>query len=63
MKSGLWVDDIDANEVEDIRRIEITVRARTPKPIQGYTDPLYHDSYKRLELRTVIIPKNLVKNI
>ena len=63
MKSGQWTDDIAADEVEDIRRIEITVRARSEKPIPGYTDPLYHDAYKRIELRTVIIPKNLVKNI
>ncbi len=63
MKSGQWLDDISADEVEDIRRIEITVRARSEKPIPGYNDPLYHDAYKRIELRTVIIPKNLVKNI
>jgi hypothetical protein len=63
MNSGSWKNEIEANEVEDIRQVEITVRARTPKPIPGYRDPVFHDGYKRLEFKTVVIPKNLVKNI
>lgn len=63
MKSGAFKNDIDANEVEDIRQVEITVRARTPEPIRGYRDPVFHDGYKRLQLKTTVIPKNLVKNI
>jgi hypothetical protein len=63
MKSGDYKNEIDANEIEDVRQIEITLRGRTPQPIAGYTDPAYHDHYKRLELKTLIIPKNLVKNI
>ena len=63
MKSGAFQNDIAANEVEDIRQVEITIRARTPKPIPGYRDPVFGDGYKRLELKITVIPKNLVKNI
>lgn len=63
MKSGSYQDVIDVSEIEDIRQIDITLRARSHNPIRGYRDPVYHDAYKRLQLKTTVIPKNLVKNI
>ena len=34
-------DEIIADDVYDVRMIEITIHARPPKPIDGYTDPVY----------------------
>jgi prepilin-type N-terminal cleavage/methylation domain-containing protein len=59
MKSDLWQDTVVANEVYDVRQIEITLRARSPQPLRNYRDPVYGDAYKRLELKTLIIPKNI----
>ena len=59
MKGGNYQDEITADEVYDIRMIEITIRARTPDPIDGYTDPVHGDSYKRTEMQSMIIPKNI----
>jgi prepilin-type N-terminal cleavage/methylation domain-containing protein len=63
MKSGEYQDDVLASDVEDIRQIEVTIRGRTPDPIRGYTDPVYGDAYKRIEMKITVIPKNLVKSI
>jgi hypothetical protein len=60
MKSGSWQNTVLSNEVYDIRQIEITLRARSPKPIKNYRDPIYGDGYKRLELKSIVIPKNIV---
>ena len=60
MKSGQWRNEVDANEIYDIRVVEITIRAKTPEPIPNYTDPVYGDSYKRVELKSQVIPKNIV---
>jgi len=60
MKSGSWQNTVLSNEVYDIRQIEITLRARSPKPIKNYQDPIYGDGYKRLELKSIVIPKNIV---
>ncbi len=59
MKDDSWQDEVDSDEIYDIRMVEITIRARSPEPIQGYTDPVYGDSYKRIEMKSVIIPKNI----
>jgi prepilin-type N-terminal cleavage/methylation domain-containing protein len=58
LKSGTWVDDTD--EPYDIREVEITLRARSPEPIRGYQDVSYGDAYKRIEIKNIIIPQNLV---
>ena len=59
MKSDNFQDEVSADEVYDIRMIEITIRAKSPVPIQGYTDPVYGDSYKRIEMQSLVIPKNI----
>jgi prepilin-type N-terminal cleavage/methylation domain-containing protein len=59
MKSGAWQNIVSSNEVYDIRQIEITMRARSPKPFRNYHDPVYGDGYKRLELKCIVIPKNI----
>jgi prepilin-type N-terminal cleavage/methylation domain-containing protein len=58
LKSGSWVNNAD--DPYDIREVEITLRARSPEPIRGYQDVLYGDAYKRIEMKNVIIPKNLI---
>jgi hypothetical protein len=60
MKSGSWQTTIAASEVYDIRKIEITMRARSPQQLNNYRDPVYHDRYKRLELKSIVIPRNIV---
>lgn len=60
MKSGSWQNTVASSEVYDIRQIQITLRARSPKPFRNYRDPVYGDSYKRLELKNIVIPKNIV---
>lgn len=59
MKDDTWQDEVGTDEIYDIRMIEITINARSPEPIQGYTDPLSGDAYKRIEMKSVIIPKNI----
>jgi len=58
MKDGSWVDE--PLEEYDIRMVEIELRAKSPEEIYGYTDPEYGDGHKRLELKTHVIPKNIV---
>ena len=58
MKSGDWEDE--TTEVYDIRMIEITIRARSHEPLDDYTDPVYGDAYKRLELKSIVVPKNII---
>jgi prepilin-type N-terminal cleavage/methylation domain-containing protein len=60
MKSGSWQNSIATSEVYDIRQIEITMRARSPKPLKNYRDPIYGDGYKRLEFKSIVIPRNIV---
>ena len=60
MKSGSWQTTIAASEVYDIRQIEITMRARSPQQLKNYRDPVYHDRYKRLEFKSIVIPRNIV---
>lgn len=57
LKNDTWVD-VPA-EINDIRMMEIYLRARSPNPIKGYIDADYGDSYKRVELRTIVVPKNI----
>jgi len=59
MANGEWIDDPYPDEIIDIRMIEISLRARSGEPIKGYTDPVYGDSYKRIEMKTRVIPKNI----
>jgi hypothetical protein len=59
LKNDTWVNS--PVNVEDIRLMEITLRAMTPDPLQGYVDPVYGDSHKRIQLKTVVIPKNITK--
>jgi type II secretory pathway pseudopilin PulG len=58
MKSGSWSNDPD--EIYDIREVEITLRARSPQPLKNYRDHDYGDAYKRIELKSMVIPKNLI---
>lgn len=60
MKSGSWQNTVLSSEVYDIRQIEITMRARSPRPLRNYRDPVYGDGYKRLELKSIVIPRNIV---
>jgi hypothetical protein len=60
MKSNLWQDTVSSNEVNDIRQVEITLRARSSEPLRHYRDHLYGDAYKRIELKSLVIPKNLI---
>ncbi|MDP2982790.1 MAG: prepilin-type N-terminal cleavage/methylation domain-containing protein [Candidatus Latescibacter sp.] len=60
MKSGSWQNTVSATEVYDIRQIEITLRARSPQPLRNYRDPVYGDGYMRLELKSIVIPRNIV---
>ncbi len=57
LKDNSWIDEPD--DMSDIRMVEITLRAMTSEPIQGYIDPVYADAHKRIELKTNIIPKNI----
>ncbi len=59
MKNGEWIDEPDSEEIYDIKVIEITIRVKSPKPIPNYVDPVYGDSYKRIELKSQVIPKNI----
>ena len=57
LKDGTWVDEAD--ELMDIRMVEITLRAMTPEPLDGYVDPVFEDGHKRIELKSIVIPKNI----
>ena len=59
MKNGEWIDEPYQDEIIDIRMIEITIRAQSPEPLPGYTDPVYGDAYKRIEMTSTVIPKNI----
>lgn len=59
MKDGSWMDEPNEVEIYDIRMIEITIRAKTPEPLKNYIDPVYGDAYKRIEFKSVVIPKNI----
>ena len=58
LKDNSWIDEPD--ELSDIRMVEITMQAMTPDPIQGYIHPVYADAHKRIELKRIVIPKNIV---
>ena len=57
MKDGTWVDEPD--ELMDVRMVEVTLRAMTPEPLDGYEDPVFGDGHKRIELKSVVVPKNV----
>ena len=57
LKSGDWVDVPDI--ISDIRMVEITLREMSPEPLDGYIDPVFGDAYKRIELHSLVIPKNI----
>ncbi len=57
--NGSWVDDF--NFIINISLIEITLRARSTEPFKNYVDPVYGDAYKRIELKVVIRPKNIIE--
>lgn len=59
MKDDTWLDEPDQEEIYDIRMIEITIRARSPEPLKGYIDPEYGDEYQRIEMKSIVIPKNI----
>ncbi len=59
MANGDWINDPYPEEIIDIRMIELTINSRSPEPIRGYIDPIYNDPYKRIELKSVVIPKNI----
>lgn len=58
LKNNTWVDEAD--EVYDIRMIEISIIARSPEPLKGYIDPVYGGPYKRILLKSIVIPKNIL---
>ena len=45
--------------LNEIRQVEIYIRARSREPIQGYRDSQYGDAYKHLELKSIVIPKSI----
>ena len=57
LKDNTWVDE--PFELSDVRMLEITLRAMTPEPLKGYEDPVYGDAYKRIELKSIVIPRNI----
>lgn len=57
LKDNSWIDEPD--ELSDIRMVEITIQAMTPTPIHGYIHPVYADAHKRIELKTIVIPRNI----
>lgn len=61
MKSGQWQDTVTATQLtlNQVSQVEIYLRSRTSRPIKGYRDPVYGDEYKRMDLKTIIIPKNI----
>jgi prepilin-type N-terminal cleavage/methylation domain-containing protein len=61
MKSGVWKDTIEANEItlNEIRAVEVTMRTKSAKAIRGYRDPKYGDAYKHMQLKSLIIPKSI----
>lgn len=59
MKDDTWLDEPSIDQIYDIRMIKITMRARSHDPIKGYSDPVFGDSYQRVEVTSTVIPKNL----
>lgn len=61
MRNGLWQDTVDAGEINrnEVSQVEIYLRSRSREPIRGYRDSQYGDGYKRMELKTIVIPKNI----
>ena len=57
LKDNTWVDE--PFELSDVRMLEITLRAMTPRPLKGYEDPVYGDAHKRVELKSIVIPRNI----
>jgi len=58
LKDNSWTDE--PGELSDIRMVEITMQSMTSDPIQGYIHPVYADAHKRIELKSIVIPKNIV---
>ncbi|MHB9031121.1 MAG: prepilin-type N-terminal cleavage/methylation domain-containing protein [Candidatus Latescibacterota bacterium] len=61
MRNGQWQNTVDADEINrnEVSQVEIYLRTRSREPIRGYEDPEYGDAYKRMELKTIVIPKNI----
>jgi prepilin-type N-terminal cleavage/methylation domain-containing protein len=61
MKSGIWKDTVEANEItlNEIREVEVLIRSRSPEPLRGYRDAKYGDAYRHLELKKTVIPKSI----
>lgn len=61
MRNGTWQNTVDADEItrNEVSQVEIYLRARSHDPIPGYTDPKYGDSYRHMDLKTIVIPKNI----
>ncbi len=61
MRNGQWQDTVDAGELtrNEVSQVEIYLRIRSHDPIRGYRDPKYGDAYKHMELKTIVIPKNV----
>jgi type IV pilus assembly protein PilW len=61
MRNGQWQNMVDADEINrnEVSQVEIYLRARSHEPVRGYEDPEYGDGYKRMELKTIVIPKNI----
>gem|GEM_PF-4143799 len=58
LSNNSWVDE--PYDLLDVRMVEISLRLKSPMPIQGYTDPVYGDEFNRVELKSIVIPKNIV---
>jgi prepilin-type N-terminal cleavage/methylation domain-containing protein len=59
MKDEEYIDDISGDRALDVRMIEIILQARTQSPVPNYVDPVFGDEYKRIEVQSVVIPKNV----
>jgi type IV pilus assembly protein PilW len=61
MRNGLWQNTVDTDEItrNEVSQVELYIRARSHDPIRGYRDPQYGDAYKHMELKTIVIPKNI----
>ncbi|MBN1292556.1 MAG: type II secretion system protein [Candidatus Latescibacteria bacterium] len=60
MKDGSWITEPEPDEIYDIREIEMTLRSKTSEPIPNYIDPVYGDGYRRVEIKGLVIPQNIV---
>ncbi len=45
--------------LSSVRKIQVTITARTAFPDTGYVDPVYGDHYRRYTLTSLVTPRNL----